>query len=231
MQLFITEFQKKENIITVENTEILNQIRKVLRMKIWDSLFVQNEDARYELEIVDRNDKSFSGKIKNKIQFDWNKNQNWIAIAMPNKRDKIELLIQKISEIWIKNIYFWPSERSIIRERSNKKDERLKKIAKEAIEQSWWWFIPEIKFVKNISEIIWWKNIIIFDKSDENNTYNFNEKNENILGIIWPEWWLTKNDYKKIWKNHKIISLWDTVLRTETAWIIAAWLIKNTSLS
>ena len=231
MQLFITEFQKKENIITIENTEVLSQIRKVLRMKIWDSLFVQNEDARYELEIVDWNDKSFSGKIKNKIKFDWNKSQNWIAIAIPNKRDKIELLIQKISEIWIKNIYFWPSERSIIRERNNKKDERLKKIAKEAIEQSWWRFIPEIKFVKNISEIIWWKNIIIFDKSDENNTYNFNEKNENILGIVWPEWWLTKNDYEKIWKNHKIISLWDTVLRTETAWIIAAWLIKNTSLS
>lgn len=230
MQLFITNFKINWNTIDIENSEILDQIRKVLRMKIWDSIFVQNENIRYEVEITDRNDKSFSGKIKNKIKFNWNKDQNWIAIAMSNKRDKIELLVQKISEVWIKNIYFRPSERSIIRERNNKKDERLKKIAKEAIEQSWWWFIPEIKFVKNISEVIWWKDIFIFDKSDENNTYNFNKKNENILGIIWPEWWLTKNDYEKFWKNHKIISLWDTILRTETAWIIAARLIRNTNL-
>lgn len=230
MQLFITNFKINWDTIDIENSEILDQIRKVLRMKIWDSIFVQNENIRYEVEITDRNDKSFSGKIKNKIKFNWNKDQNWIAIAMSNKRDKIELLVQKISEVWIKNIYFRPSERSIIRERNNKKDERLKKIAKEAIEQSWWWFIPEIKFVKNISEVIWWKDIFIFDKSDENNTYNFNKKNENILGIIWPEWWLTKNDYEKFWKNHKIISLWDTILRTETAWIIAARLIRNTNL-
>lgn len=227
MQLFITEFQKKENTITVENTEILNQIRKVLRMRIWDKVFVQNENFRFEIEITDRNDKSFSGKAINEYEFSWELSTNSIAIAMPNKWDKIELLTQKISEIWIKHIYFWPSERSIIRERNDKKNERLNKIAKEAIEQSWWWFIPEIKFVKNISEIIWWKNIIVFDKSDEDNTYNSNQKHENILGIVWPEWWLTENDYTKFWNNIKITTLWDTVLRAETAWIIASWIIKN----
>ncbi|MBO4516461.1 RNA methyltransferase [bacterium] len=55
---------------------------------------------------------------------------------MSNKRDKIELIVQKLSEIGIKHIYFWPSERSVIKEWNEKKAERLNKIAKEAIEQS-----------------------------------------------------------------------------------------------
>lgn len=229
MQLFITNFKINWKIIDVENQEILDQIRKVLRMKIWDSVFVQNQDTRYELEITDRNNKTFSGKIKNEIKFDWKKDQNGIAIAMPNKRDKIELLVQKISEIWIKNIYFWPSERSIIRERNNKKDERLKKIAKEATEQSRWRELPKITFEKNISKITEWKDIIVFDKSN-NSKYNWNNFSQDTLWIIWPEWWLTQNDYKNFWKNYKILSLWETILRTETAWIIAARLIKNINL-
>ena len=49
MQLFITEFEKKWEFIKISNIEILSQIRKVFRMKIWDEIFVQNENIRYTL--------------------------------------------------------------------------------------------------------------------------------------------------------------------------------------
>ena len=229
MQLFITEFEKKWESIKISNQEILAQIRKVLRMKIWDEFFVQNENIRYKLQITDRDDKNIFWNIIDSIEYSESIDENWIAIAMSNKRDKMETIVQKLSEIWIKHIYFRPSERSIIRERNEKRLERINKIAKEAVEQSRWRFLPEIKFEKDVAKIIEWKNIIIFDKCESSVTknLNFTKSKQPILWIIWPEWWLTDNDYKIFWDNKKTVSLWDTVLRTETASITAAWIIKN----
>ena len=225
MQLFITDFEKKWESIKIYDTEILSQVRKVLRMKIWDTFFVQNENTRYKLEISDRDDKNIFWKILESVENSKQIDEIWIAIAMSNKRDKMETIVQKLSEIWIKYIYFRPSERSIIRERNEKRLERINKIAKEAIEQSRWRQLPKITFEKDISKIIEWKNIIVFDKSK----YDFKSilTIKNALWIIWPEWWLTENDYKKFWKKIKTVSLGDTVLRTETASIIAARYLKN----
>ena len=225
MQLFITEFEKKWGSIKISNPEILAQIRKVLRMKIWDEFFVQNENIRHKLQITDRDNKNIFWNIIDSIEYSESIDNNWIAIAMSNKRDKMETIVQKLSEIWIKNIFFRPSERSIIRERNEKKLDRLNKIAKEAIEQSRWRQLPKITFEKDISKIIGWKEIVIFDKSESNFTSIWTVKN--TLWIIWPEWWLTENDYKKFWKKIKTVSLGDTVLRTETASIIAARYLKN----
>ena len=225
MQLFITDFEKKWESIKISDTEILSQIRKVLRMKIWDIFFVQNENKRYKMQISDRDDKNIFWKILESIEYPEQINEIWIAIAMSNKRDKMETIVQKLSEIWIKNIFFRPSERSIIKERNEKKLDRLNKIAKEAIEQSRWRQLPKITFEKDISKIIGWKEIVIFDKSESNFTSIWTVKN--TLWIIWPEWGLTENDYKKFWEKIKTVSLGDTVLRTETASIIAARYLKN----
>lgn len=225
MQLFITDFEKKWETIKISDTEILSQIRKVLRMKIWDTFFVQNGNTRYKLEILDRDDKNIFWKILESIEHPKQIDEIWIAIAMSNKRDKMETIVQKLSEIWIKNIFFRPSERSIIRERNEKKLDRLNKIAKEAIEQSRWRELPKITFGKDISKIIEWKEVIVFDKSESNFTSIWTIKN--ALWIIWPEWGLTENDYKKFWEKIKTVSLGDTVLRTETASIIAARYLKN----
>ena len=226
MQLFITEFEQKWDAIKITNQEILSQIRKVLRMKIWDTFFVQNGNIRYKLQISDWDDKNIFWNILDSIEYSEPIDENWIAIAMSNKRDKMETIVQKLSEIWIKHIYFRPSERSIIRKWNEKKAERLNKIAKEAVEQSRWRFLPEIKCEKDISKITKWKNIIVFDKC-KNQITNTIKAQQPILWIVGPEWWLTKNDYKIFWDNIKTVSLWDTVLRTETASVIAARTIKN----
>ena len=196
-------------------------------MKIWDTIFVQDENIRHKIQIDSRDNESIVWTIIETIESEPKKITHSLAIAMPNKRDKIELIVQKLSEIWIKEIYFRPSERSIIRQRNEKKLERINKIAKEAVEQSWWRFLPKIYFENDISKIIKWKSIIVFDKKEQNTT-NEIINTKGILWIVWPEWWLTDKDYERFWNEIKTISLWDTVLRTETASIIAArYLQKN----
>ncbi len=237
MQLFITEFTKKWNQVNINNKEILDQMRKVLRMKVWDRFFIQNNNERVEVEILNRDKTTINWNIiKTKNNPLWTMNSElWIIVAMSNKRSKMELIIQKLSEIWIKNIYIRPSERSIIKDANEKKMERLNKISKEAVEQSRWRELPKIEFTKDISKIIKDKKIIIFDKPENTNDFSSlssssvtkDIEKQNILWIIGPEWWLTKNDYQKFWDNYEVQSLWDTVLRTETASIIAGRIIKS----
>ncbi len=141
MQLFITTYRKKADIVTIEDIEILSQVRKVLRAKIGDTIWIQDpvneaEKIRYEVRINDWNDKALQGTIVSETPHHLEPQQLQMIIAMPNKWDKAELIVQKLSEIGVSHIIFWPSERSVIKERNSKKGERMQKILKEAVEQS-----------------------------------------------------------------------------------------------
>lgn len=232
MQLFVTDYKIKDKDITIENIDILNQVRKVLRLKKWDIIYVQNswenKTIRYEIEITDWNDKVLFGKILNEEeQIESDSKISSLIISMPNKRDKIELIVQKLTEIGIDKIIFWPSERSQIKEWNEKKYERLLKISKEAVEQSRWWKSPEIIFTKEIKDYIKDKEVIVFDKTNEEAEIN---NDWNIVWLVGPEWWLTERDYKQLdWVNYKLKWLWETILRTETASIVGWWILKNLS--
>jgi len=228
MQLFITDFKQNWDKIIISNPEILEQTRKVLRMKIWDKFFVQKENMRYQLEISSWDKFSITGKILETIlQTKDVSNKNiWIVVAMPNKWSKAELIVQKLSEIWVDEIYFRPSERSVLKDWNNKKWERLQKISQEAVEQSRWWKLPKIEFVKNIFPVLQNKKIIVFDMVDQKAIPSCDSQ-ANIIWIVWPEWWFTQKDYENFWKNFDLISLGDTVLRMETASIVWAWSLRN----
>lgn len=228
MQLFITDFKQNWDKIIISNPEILEQTRKVLRMKIWDKFFVQKENTRYQLEISSWDKFSITGKILETIlQTKDVSNKNiWIVVAMPNKWSKAELIVQKLSEIWVDEIYFRPSERSVLKDWNNKKWERLQKISQEAVEQSRWWKLPKIEFVKNIFPVLQNKKIIVFDMVDQKEIPSYDSQ-ANIIWIVWPEWWFTQKDYENFWKNFDLISLGDTVLRMETASIVWAWSLRN----
>ena len=172
MQLFHIDADKvgiKWNNIEISSVpELLFQLRKVLRIKKWDKICIQYLDnkqtIRHELSVQDRTDKDLTGEIVFSQTFSFPEKNISMLVAMPNKREKAELIAQKLTEIWVQNIYFRVSEHSIIRQRNDKKSERLDKISHEALEQSRWIQIPEIKFLKSESELqefIRWKSIIL----------------------------------------------------------------------
>ncbi|MDR3168941.1 MAG: RsmE family RNA methyltransferase [Candidatus Peribacteria bacterium] len=93
---------------------------------------------RYGVTLTHRTDTQLEGEIVKEEERDIEGLLNiCMLIAMPNKREKAELIVQKLSEIGIDQLLFRPAERSILkRESFQKKEERLIKIAKEAVEQS-----------------------------------------------------------------------------------------------
>ena len=224
---------KWNNLELFSMPELLSQLRKVLRIKKWDKICIQFSDKnwtmRYELSIQDWTDKDLSGEIISSQTFSFPEKNISMLIAMPNKREKAELIVQKLTEIWVENIYFWVSEHSIIRQRNEKKAERLDKISREATEQSRWIQIPEIKFLKSENELknfVDWKDVIIANM----NWLPFWDlskiESNDLCGVIWPEGWFSPKDLK-LFDWAKIIDLWENVLRMETASIVLWWLLKN----
>ena len=237
MQLFHIDADKVHvkwnNIELFSIPELLSQLRKVLRIKKWDKICVQFSDnkwtTRYELSIQDWTDKDLTGEIISSQDFSFPKKNISMLIAMPNKREKAELIVQKLTEIGVKNIYFWVSEHSIIRQRNDKKAERLDKILHEAVEQSRWIQLPKIKFLKSENELkdfIDWKDIIIANMDWLPYHKLAKSESNDLCGVIWPEGWFSEKDLK-LFDGAKIIDLWENVLRMETASIVLWWLLKN----
>jgi 16S rRNA (uracil1498-N3)-methyltransferase len=240
MQLFVTDYKKSWTAITISNPDILSQVRKVLRAKIGDIIWIQDihneaEKVRYELQIETWNDKDILWKILSEHIHELTPGQTTMIVAMPNKWNKAELIVQKLSEIGISKIIFWPSERSVTKDRNSKKEERLQKIIKEAVEQSRWRSMPELIFTSNVAEYIENTTLIIFDKTgtryEELGTRPVNlapSPKSHITGIVGPEGGLTAKDYQQFEASKpQIVDLWTTVLRMETAAIVWWRLLKN----
>ena len=184
---------------------------------------------RYEISIQDWTDKNLTGGIISSQTFSFPEKNISMLIAMPNKREKAELITQKLTEIWVENIYFWVSEHSIIRQWNDKKAERLNKISHEAVEQSRWIQLPEIKFLKSekdLKNFVNWKNVIIANMNWLPYWEITKNESNDLCGVIWPEGWLSEKDLK-FFDNAKVIDLWKNVLRMETASIVLWWLLKN----
>ena len=223
---------KWDNIEVFSVPELILQLRKVLRIQKWDKICIQYSSkewtTRYELSIHDWTDKDLFWEIISSQTFSFSEKNVSMLIAMPNKREKGELIVQKLTEIWVHNIYFWVSEHSIIRQWNEKKAERLGKISHEAVEQSRWIQLPEIKFLneKELVNFVNWKDVIIANMNWLPFSQLVKNSSNNICGLIWPEWGFSEKDLNSF-KNANIIDLWTNVLRMETASIVLARLLKN----
>ena len=231
MQLFICPQieEKGSDIIIKDNIELVNQLRKVLRAKPWYIFFVQpiNWIKRLKVELVTYTDKEVKAKVL------WIENSPisnkpvWMLVALPNKQEKLELIIQKLTEVWISTIYLRSSERSQLNSLNENKMKRIEKIVKEAVEQSRWWSIPKIEVIWDIKTLQNKRDFVVFDLPKDDQNKEIIKWNYPLLWVIGPEWWLTENDYKNFSTEYKVMSLWESVLRMETAAIIWWWYIKN----
>ena len=141
MQLFFHENIQTswDHLKLKEAPEIIRQLRKVLRAAPGYIFCVQNREKRWEVELQNWADKEISARIIKQYEKPNPQAQSAMLIALPNKQDKLELIVQKLTEIWIQTLFLWTSERSVVKSFSPNKQERLHKIMQEALEQSRGW--------------------------------------------------------------------------------------------
>jgi 16S rRNA (uracil1498-N3)-methyltransferase len=91
---------------------------------------------RYQCSLVTISDKMIEATIDEQTSHPYHQDIKHLVIAMSNKRDKMELIVQKATECGISQITVVPMQRSVITTCNTNKRKRLEAIMLEAVEQS-----------------------------------------------------------------------------------------------
>ena len=211
-----------------------NHIVRIMRKKNNDKVYVVfNNEIKYICNIIDNNvDKVLITPYE---QVDGsNELPIKITVAIPPlKNDKIEYLIQKITELGVSNIVLFNSERNIAKIKKDKVDSKLNrwnKIIKEAAEQSKRNIIPDITYVDSLRYLIKFSEnydykVVAYEKESVNED-NINLKklltsdlnNKDVIAVFGSEGGLSEQEIDSLIDGKfDVIGLGKRILRAETA--------------
>lgn len=216
--------------ITLSNSDI-HHIKNVMRMKENDMVEVVFDKKTYLCSL----DNNLELNIESVINEDKELPKEIIAIIGLVKEQKMDLILQKLTELGVSKIIPVNMERSIVKLDNKKEDKKLIRwntICKEASEQSKRNTIPIITNVINFKDII---NIeadlklccSVSEKDNMISKYIANNNYNSISFVIGPEGGLTlkEENYLKE-NNYNLVSLGSLVFRMETACIYMASILN-----
>ena len=231
-KFFVKTNQIEKDKIRILNEDV-NHIKNVLRLNVLDNIEVCNKDTgeNYNCEISSVLNNCIECKILNKIDINTEGNVKIDVYQGLPKFDKMELIIQKGTELGATNFIPVKFNRCIVKldeKDEDKKINRWQKIAEVASKQSGRDIVPNIQKivgVKDISDIINKYDIVLLAYELERTNYIKDElikikalnKNYNIAIIIGPEGGIEEKEVDLL-KNSgsKVVTLGKRILRTET---------------
>lgn len=221
------------NIIEVVEKNDVNHLKNAFRVKVGEKIravdgekeylcqVVSLDKKRVELEILEEKADEFSLKVKIDA-----------AIGIL-KNDKMDLTIQKLTEIGIDSIIPMISKRNVVK--ISEKKEKWDLISKEALKQC-----QGVKFLKieeplKLNELDFEKYdlvIVPYECESKNSIKNvlksINKKIEKVLYIIGPEGGFEEEEIQFLKeKGVKPVTLGKRILRAETASIVVGGILAN----
>ena len=233
----LTVIAEKENIdenngkILIKDKSDCNHIQNVYRLNVGHELRIIDGEYEYFTEIIQISKKEVFVKILEKKEDSYSLNVS-IDVAMGIlKNDKMNLAIQKLTEIGVNRIIPLKTERVVVK--INEKKEKWDVVVRETLKQCRGIKFTEITPVKKLAEIDYSKYdkiIFAYENSDESKSLSeiIEKGDKDILYIIGPEGGITQEEVDFL-KNSKAmeISLGKRILRAETAAIVVCGIIAN----
>lgn len=236
MQKFFVEENQIENDKINIIGEDVKHISSVLRMQKGEQILIGSKETleTYLTEIEQIEKEKVVAKIIEKLDTQTESNVEIDLYQGLPKADKMELIIQKTTEIGISKVTPVDMVRCIVKldeKDTKKKIERWKKVAEGAAKQSKRSKIPEIKNkikIKDLEDIIGQYDAFIVAYEEENEVTlkqelkKLKEQEKYKIGIlVGPEGGITKEEIEKLTSyNAKVVTLGKRILRTETAPIV-----------
>ena len=232
MQKFFVEENQIENDKINIIGEDVKHISSVLRMQKGEQILIGSKETleTYLTEIEQIEKEKVVAKIIEKLDTQTESNVEIDLYQGLPKADKMELIIQKTTEIGISKVIPVDMVRCIVKldeKDAKKKIERWQKVAEGAAKQSKRSKIPEIKNkikIKDLENIISQYDAFIVAYEEENEVTlkqelkKLREHEKYKIGIlVGPEGGITKEEIEKLTSyNAKVVTLGKRILRTET---------------
>lgn len=229
---FFYNFDPTKNKFLIKDKEIIHQIRKVLRLKTGKKFILFNQDNKEALvKILNFDQGMILVEILNTLEINREPQKEVSLYLAILKKENFELVCQKATEIGAINICPLITDYTV---KLNLNYERLKRIIKEAAEQSGRSKIPNlleiIKFNDLISKINKNDLNLFFDPRGQNfkEILNLVSNNKKINIFIGPEGGWSSDEINLARKNNfEIVSLSNLIFRSETAAQISLYLALN----
>jgi len=228
IRLFFNESLEEKKLINIFGDDY-HYLSNVMRCEVGSDIFLFNENnGEYLCRIIEKNKKKLILEVVKKAAYE--KIQNNInLIFCPPKSHKLDTLIQKCTEIGVKSFIPVISDHT---ENRKLNLNRIRKIIKEAVEQSNQLNIPHIfdpisfdQFLNQQKDKVFFADI----QSDINlSKLKINLKENNSI-LIGPEGDFSSKELKTLRSNNNFISfsLGKRILRSETAAIASLVLFNN----
>jgi len=237
-RIFVSFVNIKDNMATIEGSD-MNYLKNVLRLKEGDEISVMDSKSKeYSAKLARIEGKKIIAElIAEKHPKSEPKMKVTIAQSVP-KNPKMDLIVQKATELGALQIIPVKAERSIVKltkEKGDGKVNRWQKIAKEAAEQSGRLIIPFVQPIKEFKELLMLRNdfdqcIILWEMEKEKNIKKFLQENrqmKSLLVVIGPEGGFSHEEVELAKASGFItISIGNRIVRTETAAIAVLSMIE-----
>lgn len=225
---FIGDFQLNKPSLKVRDEELANQIRNVLKLRKEELVILgdgQSNEARARIVEIGRDFIEFEilERYRNENELD----RSVILYCSILKKENFELVVQKATEVGVREIVPIISARTV---KLDIRRDRLEKIIKEAAEQSGRGIIPALRDPIDFEQAIKGagdnKANLFFDSSGKlTENFKFNLENSPLRVWIGPEGGWTHEEIQSAEKEgFEVVSIGKTTLRAETAAIIASYI-------
>lgn len=235
MQRYFIEGIIALNETYVMDTKHIHHIKNVMRAKIEDEFNVVDQTGSvYLVQLTDLEPVTY--KVAEKIVAEVELPVNITLYSPLLKGDKMDVVIQKSTELGAHEFILYKAERSVVKLNAKKEDSRLtryEKIAREAAEQSRRTKIPKISFAESLKTIDFKQyDLVLFAYEDNNLTGRSikavldSVKAQTIAVIFGPEGGFSEKE-AEIFKSYENVALGRRILRAETAPLYALSVIGS----
>ena len=218
-----------KNTTSLLSKEHTHYVANVMRLKRGSNINFFNQEGEWASEIVFLEKDRVEVKFLNKIKEPLKSSSIELAICLI-KKNPMDIILQKATELGVSKITPIISERTEIKELNH---DRAKKIVIEATEQSNQFIPPEISKTIKLKDFINQLNgsnkLFFADINNKDRLKKEDIKDDNLKTLlVGPEGDFTPDERKMILQNKNTISfsLSNNILRTETATISALSLIN-----
>ncbi len=194
-------------------------LSRSLRVREGERVYLTDGRGNYAIGVVSKIRKDFSEIEVEERGFRPRSRRISIAAAII-KEDRLELMVEKLTELGTTEIAIFPSLRSQKRQLSSNKWERLRKAAVQAIKQSKGAWLPQLLYFSGLEEMLDWaegfSKRYLLDRNGVSLKAIPSERE--ALGVAGPEGGFTEEEVEEIAsRGFTKLKLADNVLRAETA--------------